>query len=397
MSLTTGKTIAIGTMTNPQVVYGEDVISRIAYCLEGDENRRKMGGCLRDCLNNIISKVCNRSKINTGCVYEMAIAGNTAMHHFLLGLDVECLAKAPFTPALLLPCDRKAGDLHLNINADANIHILPVIDGFVGADTVGVIISAQPHLSQGLTLVIDIGTNGEIVAGSRDLGLVCCSAAAGPAFEGGHIKFGMRAAQGTIEHVRIDPDTFEVDYRTIGDTPPRGICGSGIIDAVAQMIKCGIIKKNGRINTETPSPRLLTGNEGPSFVIEWAEKTAIGRDLVIVQDDIREIQLAKAALNAGAVILLKHLGENKIRRILLAGAFGSYIDKKSAMIIGLFPTCEFENIVSVGNAAGHGARLALLSRTKREEAAEIARTIHYVELSNDPDFESAFIKATYFP
>ena len=397
MSLATGNTIAIGTMTNPQVVYGEDVISRIAYCLEGAENKRKMSRCLRDCLNHIISSVCRHSNINSNSVYKMTVAGNTAMHHFLLGLDVECLSKAPFTPALRLPCDRKAGDLDLDINADANIHIMPVIDGFVGADTIGVILSTQPHLSQGLTLVIDIGTNGEIVAGSKDLGLMCCSTAAGPAFEGGHIKFGMRAAQGTIEQVRIDPDTFEVDYRTIGDTPPRGICGSGIIDAVAQMVNCGIIKKNGRINTEIPSPRLLTGDEGPSFVIEWAERTAMGRDLVIVQDDIREIQLAKAALSAGATILLKHLGENKIQRILLAGAFGSYIDKKSAMSIGLFPPCGSEDIVSVGNAAGQGARMALLSRAKREEAAEIARTIQYVELSNDPDFESAFIKATYFP
>ena len=286
------------------------------------------------------------------------------MHHFLLGLDVECLSKAPFTPALQLPCDRKAGDLDLNINADSNIHILPVIDGFVGADTVGVILSTQPHQSQGLTLVIDIGTNGEIVAGSRDLGLICCSAAAGPAFEGGHIKFGMRAAQGTIEQVRIDPDTFEVDYRTIGDTPPRGICGSGIIDAVAQMIKCGIIKNNGRINTEIPSTRLLTGNEGPSFVIEWAEKTAIGRDLVIVQDDIREIQLAKAALHAGATILLKHLGDKNIRRILLAGAFGSYIDKKSAMIIGLFPPCEFEDIVSRRKCRGTGGAHGTAQQSK---------------------------------
>jgi uncharacterized 2Fe-2S/4Fe-4S cluster protein (DUF4445 family) len=397
MNLTTGKMIAIGTMTNPQVVYGSDVISRIAYCLEGEENKQKMSRCLRDCLNHIISSVCKHSNINSNSLHEITVAGNTAMHHFLLGLNVECLSKAPFTPALHLPCNRKAGDLDLNISADANIHILPVIDGFVGADTVGVIISTQPHLSQGLTLVIDIGTNGEIVAGSRDLGLVCCSAAAGPAFEGGHIKFGMRAAQGAIEQVRIDQDTFDVDYRTIGDTPPRGICGSGIIDAVAQMIKCGIIQKNGRINTDIPGPRLLMGKEGPSFVLEWAEKTAIGRDLVIVQDDIREIQLAKAALHAGADILLKHLDEQKIQRILLAGAFGNYIDKESAMTIGMFPPCRSEDIVSVGNAAGQGARMALLSRAKREEAAEIARTIQYLELSNDPDFERTFVKATYFP
>ncbi len=397
MNLSTGKEIAVEAMTNPQIVYGEDVISRIAYSLEGEEHHHNICGSLRNCVNQIIVGACKKAKVNTNHVYEMTIVGNTAMHHFLLGLDMVCLARAPFTPAVLLSCNRKAMDLNLKINPSANVHFLPIEGGFVGADNVGVIISTQPHQSQSLAAVIDIGTNGEIVAGNRYLGLVSCSTAAGPAFEGGHIQFGMRAAKGAIEHVKIHPDTHEVNYHTIGGKAPLGICGSGIIDAVAQMIKCGIVLNNGRINADVTSPRLRKEKTDVGFVLEWAERTAIGKDILVTQGDIREVQLAKAALNAGATILMKRLGAKKFEKIILAGAFGSYIDKESAMTIGLLPKCDLGNVTTVGNAAGQGACMALLSLAKREEASEVARNVKYIELSKDPDFERIFIRATYFP
>ena len=397
MDLFTGEQISVGAMTNPQVVYGEDVISRIVYAIEGDENRTKISKCIRDGLNHILTRLCKESGINREHIYEMTIAGNTAMHHILLDLDLKSLSKAPFTPALVRPSDHRAGDLNLRINGGGNIHVLPLIDSFVGADTVAVLICTQLHESEELSAVIDIGTNGEIVAGSKDKGLKCCSTAAGPAFEGGHIRFGMRAAQGAIEKVSIDPDTLKVNYRSIGGAPPRGICGSGIIDAVAQMIQCGLVQKNGRINADMDTPHLINLTDGPAFVLEWAEKTAIGRDIIITQGDIREVQLAKAALNAGAQVLMKHLGITKFDRIFLAGAFGNYIDRESALTLGLFPDCDPENIVTVGNAAGQGARLALLSHAKRQEAATIARAVEHIELSNDPEFERTFINATYFP
>ena len=321
INLLSGEQVSVGAMTNPQIVYGEDVISRIVYAIEGDENRRRISKCIRDGLNHILSRLCKESGINREHIYEMTIAGNTAMHHILLDLDLNSLSKAPFTPALLRPSDHRPEDLNLRINGGGNIHVLPLIDSFVGADTVAVLICTQLHESDENSAVIDIGTNGEIVAGSRDKGLKCCSTAAGPAFEGGHIRFGMRAAQGAIEKVKIDPDTFDVSYGSIGGAPPRGIWGSGIIDAFAQMIQCGLVQKNGRINADMDPPRLIILTDGPAFVLEWAEKTAIGRDIIITQGDIREVQLAKAALNAGAQVLMKHLGINTFERIFLAGAF----------------------------------------------------------------------------
>jgi uncharacterized 2Fe-2S/4Fe-4S cluster protein (DUF4445 family) len=365
--------------------------------MQDEKSRQKMNNSIVDSLNTIITNACKGAGITNYSIAEVTIVGNTAMHHLFLGLDVESLSRAPFTPVTCKPCDLKARDLDLEINPSANVHLLPIEGGFVGADNVGVLISTEPHQSSGLTIVIDIGTNGEIVVGNKDLGLMSCSTAAGPAFEGAHLKFGMRAAPGAIDHVRIDPKTYEASYSTIGSVRPRGICGSGIIDAVAQMVKSGIILNNGRINTDVTTSRVRQGDATPEFVLEWADKTAIDKDIVITQEDIREVQLAKAALYAGTQVLMKRMGVKSIDRVILAGAFGSYIDRESAMAIGLFPPCDLEDIVTAGNAAGQGACMALLSMAKREEAVEVARNVKYIELSKDPDFGSIFIKSTYFP
>jgi len=397
VNLHTGEEEAIDAMANPQAAYGADIMTRISYSLQNEENRRDIRNRIVECINTIVSNTCHRAGIAMGHVAEMTIVGNTAMHHLFLGLDVKSLAGVPFAPVIRHPCDIKAGNLGLKINPAANVHVLPIEGGFVGADNVGVLISTRPHEDPRLTLVIDIGTNGEIVLGSSELGLMSCSTAAGPAFEGAHIRFGMRAAKGAIEHVVIEAGTYDVSYRVIGGTQPKGICGSGLIDAVAQMLKCGILLKNGRIDTNTPTTRIRNGKDGYEFVLEWSHKTTISNDIVITQKDIREVQLAKSALYSGATILMKHLGVGTLQRVILAGAFGSYIDRESAMAIGMFPRCDPENVVSVGNAAGQGARMALLSRGKRLEAAEIARAVKYVALSTDPDFETTFIEGTQFP
>jgi uncharacterized 2Fe-2S/4Fe-4S cluster protein (DUF4445 family) len=256
-----------------------------------------------------------------------------------------------------------------------------------------------------MALVIDIGTNGELVLGNREK-LVSASCATGPAFEGAHIKYGMRAAPGAIEKIEIEPDTKEVRFKVIGKVDwntdlevveAKGICGSGIIDAVAQMFKTGILQHNGRLNTDLETPRLRITDEGPEFVIAWADETTIDQDIVVCQDDIRSVQLAKGALYGGAKIMMRRLGVASPDKVILAGAFGSYIDKESAAAIGLFPDCALENVYAVGNAAGDGARIALLNVDKRREADKIARQVEYLELTVESDFDKVFSQAMWFP
>jgi len=244
-------------------------------------------------------------------------------------------------------------------------------------------------------LIIDIGTNGELVLGNNEQ-LLSASCAAGPALEGAHIKFGMRAASGAIEHVKIDPETYEPTYKTIGNAKPRGICGSGIIDVIAELFRTGIIQKNGRF-ADIDAPRLRSTNKTKEYVLEWTPNTTTNSDIVITQQDVREVQLAKGAMYAGAIILMRRFGCTQLDRILLAGAFGNYIDKTSAMLIGLYPDCDLDRVVSVGNAAGQGAIMALLSKKKREEADKIARAVEYIELTLEDDFEPEFMNAMYFP
>ncbi|MFC1861174.1 ASKHA domain-containing protein, partial [Chloroflexota bacterium] len=293
----------------------------------------------------------------------------------------------------------------INISPGAYVHVLPIEAGFVGADNVGVLIAEEPYKQDSMQLVIDIGTNGELILGNRHK-LVSCSCATGPAFEGAEIKYGMRAAPGAIEKIEIDKDTKEVRFKVIGreewntespDIGAKGICGSGIIDVVPQLFIAGIIDHTGRFKKEQDSPRFRSGDDGPEFVIAWANEASIGQDVVICQKDVRNIQLAKAALYAGAKIMMRHLGADKLDKVILAGAFGSYIDRISAACLGLFPDCETENIYAVGNAAGDGARIALLNADKRKEADEMARQVVYIELTVEEDFDKVFMQAMWIP
>jgi len=293
----------------------------------------------------------------------------------------------------------------MKISPGAYVHVLPIEAGFVGADNVGVLITEAPYQQDSMELVIDIGTNGELILGNRDK-LISCSCATGPAFEGAEIKYGMRAAPGAIEKIEIDKDTREARFKVIGkedwnteldDVGAKGICGSGIIDVVPQLFMAGIIDHTGRFTKDLKTPRLRVAEDGPEFVIAWANETSIGRDIVICQGDVRNIQLAKGAMYAGAKIMMRHLGVDKLDKVILAGAFGSYIDKESAACLGLFPDCPLENIYAVGNAAGDGARIALLNIDKRTEADEMARQVEYIELTVEPDFDKVFGQAMWLP
>ena len=394
IELETGKRVAIESMTNPQVAYGEDVVSRISYVITAKDGLQRLGDIIRTGINSLIEQLIKRENINYDQIEEVTIVGNSVMHHLFLKLTPEFIGRSPFVPVTHTPMNVKARDVGINVNPSGNVHILPIEAGYVGADNVGVLIVSEIYKSPEISLVIDIGTNGEIVLGNNEK-LFSVSCAAGPALEGAHIKFGMRAAAGAIERVKID-ETYEPTYKTISDEKPRGICGSGIIDVMAELFRVGIIEKNGRF-ADIDTPRLRRINKIKEYVLEWASEAAINSDIVITQKDVREVQLAKGAMYAGAIVLMKRFDCTQLDRIMLAGAFGNYIDKKSAMLIGLYPDCDLERVVSIGNAAGEGAIMALLSKEKREEAMRIAKSVEYVELTLEEDFEPEFMNAMYFP
>ena len=406
--LTTGKLLAAESGMNPQVAYGEDVLSRITFTMQNAEGLRQLQTVVVEEINRLLARAVGRVGAPAEAVMDMVVVGNTTMHHLFLGLDPRYIGRAPFAPVVQQPLDVKARELGLTLSPGAYVHLLPNEAGFVGADNVGVLIAEEPELRDEVSLIIDVGTNGEIVLGNRQR-LLSASCATGPALEGAHIAFGMRAAPGAIERVRVDPQTLEVRYRVIGlddwqtsyrpeEIGAAGICGSGIIDAVAEMFRCGIICKDGRLNPELRTPRLITGKgQKPEFVLAWAEETSLGAAITISTADIRAVQLAKGALYCGAKLLLKKFGVARPDRVVLAGAFGSYMDKQSALAIGLLPNCNRGNIHSIGNAAGEGALLALLDVGNREKAGRVARQVEYVELATEPDFEREFCQAMHFP
>jgi uncharacterized 2Fe-2S/4Fe-4S cluster protein (DUF4445 family) len=388
MNLKSGDVLSIGSIMNPQTAYGEDVMSRIAYTTKNSGGLEILNKIIIDALNKIIKNASAKAGIKPRDISRVTAVGNTAMHHIFLNLDPGPLGVSPFSPVITGPVDKKAGELGLATNEGATLHMLPNVAGFVGADNIGVLIASEPYRETGVTLTIDVGTNGEIVL-SRGEEMFAASCATGPALEGAHIRHGMRAKPGAIEHMKIDGRTMEVTCKVIGNIKPTGICGSGVVDAVAELLKAGILQKNGKFNLDIKTERLRKGEEGYEFVIAG--------DIVITQKDISEVQLAKGALYAGAKILMKRAGADSVDRIFLAGAFGSHIDPESALAIGMLPEVPVENIKAIGNAAGEGARIALLSAKKRKEAEEIAGKIEYIELTIEPDFEKEFVNAMHIP
>lgn len=403
--LSSGKLLATDSMMNPQVTFGEDVMSRITYAMTHKDGLKRMNDAIIDGLNRLAGQVAAQAGIKRRDIVDWTIVGNTAMHHIYMNIYPEYIGKAPFPPALHASMDVKARDMRLKISPGAYVYALPIEAGFVGADNVGVLIAEEPYNRDDLMLIIDIGTNGELILGNKKK-LISSSCATGPAFEGAHIKFGMRAAPGAIEKVQIDLETKEPRYKVIGkeqwsdelkEMGTRGICGSGIMDVVAQMYVAGVMLKNGRLNTELDHPRMRRSEDGWEYVLAWADETSIGQDVTVNQSDIRAVQLAKGAMCAGAKLMMRRLGIEKLDRVILAGAFGSYIDPQQAMIMGLFPDCDLKKVYAVGNAAGDGARIALLNVNKRKEANEYARKVEYVELTVEGNFEKEFAQAMYFP
>ena len=394
LDLNTGKQHSVAAAMNPQARVGDDVISRISYTMQNPSGLAEMQSAVLDEMNGLLDVLCHGAGVSAETIYEATIAGNTCMLHFLLGVDPRHLAMAPYVPVVSRSLYIPARELGLRINELGRVHVLPSIAGYVGADTVGVVLATDLHESGDCTLAVDIGTNGEIVLGSRDR-MLACSTAAGPAFEGAHIRHGMRAAPGAIDAVWLDDG--EIRFSAIGGEKASGICGSGLLDAISCLMKAGIVDPGGRIVDADKAPeefprlrdKLSLGEQGNEFILASADETSIGGPIAVTQKDIREIQLAKGAIAAGIQTLMEKLGvgPDDLDRIVLAGAFGNYVRKESAIRVGVIPSVPLSKVHSVGNAAGEGAKLALISLDARRDADRIAENVEYVELTTDPGFQ----------
>jgi uncharacterized 2Fe-2S/4Fe-4S cluster protein (DUF4445 family) len=395
VDLESGETLGATGAMNPQIAYGEDVMTRIAYAMEGEAQARELQQAIVGGLNDLARELCTQSGRDWAEIAEAVLVGNTCMHHLALRLPVAPLGLAPYVPVLADPCDVKARDVGLRLALGANVHLLPNIAGFVGADHVAMLLATGLHEGNEITLGLDIGTNTEISLAVEGR-LLSCSCASGPAFEGAHIHDGMRAAPGAIERVRLVGG--RVEYQTIDDAPPVGICGSGVLDAVAELRRTGVLRMNGAMQQGGHLRVGMTG-KGAVFLLVPAGERRAPRDLVITRKDINEIQLAKAAIRAGIEVLLTKAGleAEQIERVVVAGAFGTYLDVGSALTIGMFPPLPCERFVQVGNAAGMGAKMALVSRRCRETAEEIARRVEYVELTTHPRFVEEYTAALMLP
>ncbi|PIE06429.1 MAG: drug:proton antiporter [Rhodobacterales bacterium] len=409
--LASGEVLASSGLMNPQIRYGEDVMSRVSHAMLNPGGAEELTRAVREGVAGLVAALVADAGIDPGAVLDAALVMNPVMHHLFLGLDPVELGQAPFALATGAAQRRAARDLGLGIAPGARVYVLPLIAGHVGADAAAVALSEQPHASDDLVLVVDVGTNAEILLGDRT-GVLACSSPTGPAFEGAQISAGQRAAPGAIERVRIDPKTREPRFRVIGsdlwsDEPGfaeaiaevglTGICGSGIIEVVAEMRMSGIVDARGLIGTaaETGSARCVTEGRTQSYVL-WEGDGTTPR-IAVTNADVRAIQMAKAALYAGARLLMDRRGVERPERVVLAGAFGAHISAKHAMVLGMIPDVPLEKVSSAGNAAGTGARIALLNKAARREIERVVREIERVETAVEPRFQEHFVAATAMP
>ncbi len=407
-NLTNGDVVASAGLMNPQIRFGEDLMSRVSYSMMNPGGAEQMTAAVRSALADLTAEVAKMAGVELGSILEMTIVGNPIMHHLVLGIDPVELGGAPFALAIDGAVTLTAAELGIAIEPCARVYVLPCIAGHVGADTAGVVLAERPDLVDPITLLVDVGTNAEIVLGNKER-LVACSSPTGPAFEGAQISCGQRAAPGAIERVRIDPTTFEPRLRVIGSTlwsdeagfaeaiaqtGITGICGSGIIEVMAELYLAGIVNQDGVIDggMAERSPRIVPNGRTYAYILHEGEQR-----LMITQNDVRAIQLAKAALNAGILLLMERLGVEKVDRIRLAGAFGSHIDVKYAMVLGMIPDCVLSEVTSAGNAAGTGARIALLDSRSRKTIQDIVRRIEKIETAIEPRFQAHFVDSMAIP
>lgn len=409
--LASGQVLASASTMNPQIRFGEDLMSRVSYVMMHPEGANEMTVVIRQALNQLFVEVAEELGVVIEDILEIALVANPIMHHILLGISPVELGGAPFALTTDAAVEMPATELDLAINEGGRIYILPCIAGHVGADTAGMILSEEPQLQDRMTLLVDVGTNAEIVLGNSQR-LLACSSPTGPAFEGAQISCGQRAATGAIERVRINPETLEPRFKVIGSElwsdedgfieavashGVTGICGSGIIEVVAEMYLSGIVTVDGVVDGDLidRSSRIIKNDRTWSYVLHTPDADEM--QIVVTQNDIRQIQLAKAALYAGVKLLMDHIGTDHIERIRLAGAFGSHISVQHAMVLGLIPDCVLEQVSSAGNAAGTGARIALLNAESRDVIETLVKNIEKIETAMEPKFQGYFVDAMAFP
>ena len=406
--LETGEVVASTGSMNPQIRFGEDLMSRVSYSMMNPGGAQQMTEAVHAALDALAAEVAHAAGVAVNDILELTLVGNPIMHHLLLGIDPVELGGAPFALATDGPLTIRASEIGLKLHPNARIYLLPCIAGHVGADAAGMILAERPDLGEELTLLVDVGTNAEIVLGNRHR-LLACSSPTGPAFEGAQISCGQRAAPGAVERVRIDPATLEAKFKVIGSdlwsdepgfdeavaaTGVTGICGSGIIEVIAEMYLCGIINQDGVVDGQLAerSTRVVPSGRTFGYIVHQG-----AMPLQITQNDVRAIQLAKAALYAGIKLLMEHMGADHVDRIRLAGAFGSHIDVKYAMLLGMIPDCDLSQVASAGNAAGTGARIALLDNASRTKIEELVRRVEKIETAIEPRFQEHFVQAMGIP
>lgn len=399
----TGEELAVSSMLNPQAQFGADVIQRSNYALE--HGTEELSATIRKALNTLIDDVCKKENITVNDVYHVTIVGNTCMNHLFLNISPGALVHSPYNPSLSETVHLDASSVDIKINPVGKLTFLSNIAGFVGADTIGVMLATDFDKIEPVTLAIDIGTNGELVLGNKDR-MITCSTAAGPAFEGAKIQCGMRGSQGAIEHIKVDGN--ELKIKVIGNGKPIGICGSGLMDVISLMLEIGIIDESGRIADEDElmtdaakanAYRIVEIDGKKAFMLATAEESGNGEPVFIGQKDVREVQLAKGAMAAGVELMANKLGIeiDDIKQVMIAGAFGNYMDPHSACTIGLIPKELEDRIIPIGNAAGEGSKIAALSRYECSRADEMARNTEFLELATDPNFQDCFVDQLEFP
>jgi len=398
VDLTTGEILGNASGLNRQITYGETLLTRIAFSRKAKNGLQKLQQAVVQSINDLVDRLASKVGIKNEEITSVSVGGNTVMNHLLAGIDVDYLWYVDANDKVpRAPITKKAKTLGLHVNPEAYVYCLPNVSRFLGGDAVGDVVASGMYNSDETSLLVDMGTNGEIILGNKNW-LVSCSIASGPAFEGGGVKFGMRAMRGGIEHVKIDPKTFKAEYTVIGDTTPRGICGSGIIDAAAEMFSVGILDFAGKI-VKSQTPLVRRGRDGLEYVIVPAEKTAIGRDIVITQRDMDYIMDSKGAACGGILVLMRKfkLSIYDVKNFYLAGAFGAYTDLRSATKLGIFPEFPNAKIRPIGNGSVSGAYTTLLSMKKQEEANSIAQNTLYIDLLADVMFAETYSESIYIP
>ena len=394
--LVSGKTVGVASNYNRQISCGEDILARVNFARKN--GLAKLQALATDSINAAITSASNTAGIDREDIYEVVVAGNTVMTHMLLGIDPAYMIAEPYVPVVRRALSVATGRIGINCNQNGGLFVFPAVSDFIGGDIIADILACGMSEKDEISLLIDIGTNFEVVLGNKEW-MFSCAGAAGPALEGGEVLFGMRANPGAIEKLTIEPGTLKPSYSTINNVKPRGLCGSGLIDLLAELLCTCVIDRTGHINTGITNPRIRTNGHFPEYVIAWAAETDIGKDIVITENDIKNLIMSKASVHAACLTLMKQAGitRREITTIYFAGAFGNYINKKNATIIGLIPEIGIDKIINIGNGAVTGANIALINRRKRKTLDDIACQVAYIELNAESSFMDEYTSSTFLP